>query len=192
VDSLFVSINCVFHSTQIGNMVRDNRKLFLSKRVWFKFKGYAYGQMHKLDGKEPTGKRKESVDKYGFDVKYAYHIVRLMNECQQILTDGDVDLQRSKEELKSIRRGEWTEQRIKEYFESSLPGLEDIYKKSTLPEHPPEDKIKKLLLECLESHYGTLSGIVEQPDVAIQALRDIDIIVSKARSVLWENQPVSQ
>lgn len=191
IDSLFVPINCVLHCTQIGNMVRDKRKLFLSKQIWFKYKGYAFAQLHKLENKQPTGKRKEDVDKYGFDTKFSYHIVRLMNECQQMLVEGDLDLQRSREELKSIRRGEWNEERIKKHFENSLPALEDAYRKSSLPEYPPEKEIKKLLLECLEHHYSNLIGIVEQPDMAIQSLKEIDIIINKART-LWENQQVSQ
>lgn len=148
--------------------------------------------MHKLDGKEPTGKRKESVDKYGFDVKYAYNIIRLLDECQQILIEGDLDLQRNREELKSVRRGEWTEADIKEEFERRLPALEDIYRKSSLPERPPEDKLKKVLLDCLEHHYGSLSGIIEQPDFAVQTLKDIDNILEKARNILWKSQPSCQ
>jgi len=49
IDSLFTPINCVLHSTAIGNMVRENRKMFLHKGCWHKFKGYAYSSMHKCD-----------------------------------------------------------------------------------------------------------------------------------------------
>ncbi|TLD40174.1 MAG: hypothetical protein JETT_3561 [Candidatus Jettenia ecosi] len=36
--------------------------------------------MHKMKSKEREGKRKEMVDKYGYDVKFAYHIVRLLSD----------------------------------------------------------------------------------------------------------------
>ncbi len=184
IDSLFVPESCVLHCTSIGHMVRDKRKLFLSRRVWNKFKGYAYGQLHKLDNKVPTGKRKESVDTFGYDVKYAYHIVRLMNECYQILTEGDLDLQRSREELKSIRRGEWTEERLRLHFEKQLPTLEEARDKSTLPNDPDESKIKKLLLECLEAHYGSLAGVVHEPELAVKAIKEIEDIARKTMRVL--------
>lgn len=59
IDSLFTPENCVVHCTQVGRMVRDNRKLFLSKRVWVKFRGYAASQMHK----ERKGQETEEMNK---------------------------------------------------------------------------------------------------------------------------------
>lgn len=51
VDSLFVPTRCVLHSSSIGNHVRDNRKMFLSKAVYHKFRGYAHSQLHKMKDK---------------------------------------------------------------------------------------------------------------------------------------------
>lgn len=55
VDVLFVPTKCVLHSTAIGNEVRDHRKIFLSKRAWHKFKGYAFSQLHKAKHKNIEG-----------------------------------------------------------------------------------------------------------------------------------------
>jgi predicted nucleotidyltransferase len=52
VDSLFTPVRCVLYCSQIGNYVRENRKLFLHKGAWFKFKGYAYSQLYKLKNKK--------------------------------------------------------------------------------------------------------------------------------------------
>ena len=41
IDSLFVPRNCILHSTPIADMIREQRKLFLHKGCWAKFKGYA-------------------------------------------------------------------------------------------------------------------------------------------------------
>ena len=57
IDSLFTPVNCVLHSTRVGNLVREHRRLFLHKGAWPKFKGYAYSQLHKLTNKAPQGKR---------------------------------------------------------------------------------------------------------------------------------------
>ena len=71
IDSLFVPERCISFMTPIGNMVRDNRRLFLHKGAYHKYKGYAYSQLHKCRIKtNPTGKRKELVKKYGFDTKF--------------------------------------------------------------------------------------------------------------------------
>src|SRR5206468_3796781 len=106
IGSLFTPATCVLHSTRVGNLVRENRRLFLHRGAWPKFKGYAYSQLHKIAIKEPTGKRAEVVAAHGYDTKFAYHVVRLLGEVEQILLEGDIDLQRDNERLKAIRRGE--------------------------------------------------------------------------------------
>jgi len=175
VDSLFTPINCIIHSTAIGNMVRDKRKLFLHKGCWPKFKGYAHSQLHKIKLKTPQegSKRYDNVQKFGFDVKFAYHIVRLMLEAEQILAHGDLDLQRDREILKAIRRGEWTEQEIEKFFNDKEVGLERVYEESKLPWGPDEPKIKELLLNCLEHHFGSLDKVVIVPNKIENALRQI-------------------
>ena len=55
IDSLFVPRRCVLHSTQVGNLVRENRKMFLHKGSWFKFKGYAYSTLNKIRTKKHKG-----------------------------------------------------------------------------------------------------------------------------------------
>ena len=153
IDSLFVPLRCVTHSTAIGTLVRERRFDFLSKKCWHTFKGYAYSQMHKMDIKNPEGKRKIMVEKYGYDVKYAYHLVRLLNEIEQILLEGDLDLERNREQLKAIRRGEWTVKEVKEYFNTKERDLEALYKMSDLPNLAQYDKIRELLFECLAMYF---------------------------------------
>jgi uncharacterized protein len=55
IDSIFTPVSCVLHSTQIGNLVRENRKIFLHKGSWHKFKGYAYSQIHKIRRRVANG-----------------------------------------------------------------------------------------------------------------------------------------
>lgn len=179
IDSLFVPRNCVLYSTSIGEMVRERRKIFLHKGCWAKFKGYAYGQIHKMRTKVPEGGRKKIIEEYGYDVKFAYHVVRLLNEVEQILIDEDLDLSRNKEQLKAIRRGEWSQNQVDAYFADKEKQLEQIYINSQLQAVPDKSAIKKLLLECLENHYGSLGDCVVVEEAAAMALREIGIIVHK-------------
>jgi len=183
IDSLFVPQRCVLHITPIGDMVRDNRKLFLHKGAWHKFKGYAYAQMRKLKTKQPQGKRKKILEEYGYDVKFAYHVVRLLDEVEQILTEQDIDLERNREQLKAIRRGDWAVDEIEEYFSFKEKELETLYTTCELPAKPDEGKIQTLLLNCLEHHYGDLSSCVVDKDEAIKALKEIDKIVSGVKTL---------
>jgi len=58
---LYVPDNCVLHITQIvGNLIRENRHIFLSKKCWQTFKGYSYSQLKKASN---TGEKNELVQK---------------------------------------------------------------------------------------------------------------------------------
>jgi predicted nucleotidyltransferase len=184
IDSLFTPATCVLHSTAVGNLVRENRRLFLHRGAWPKFKGYAYSQLHKLAIKQPRGKRAELVAEHGYDTKFAYHVVRLLGEVEQILVEGDIDLQRDNERLKAIRRGEWTEARLRQWAADKEADLERAYAASKLPARPDEDRLKELLLNCLEQHYGSLQGCVIQPDRAVAALRAIQAELDRVRDLL--------
>ena len=183
IDSLFVPDRCVLFITKIGTMVRDQRKEFLHKGSWHKFKGYAYSQTKKMMTKSPDvgSRRYEDIQKHGYDTKFAYHVVRLLNEVEQIMTEGDLSLDRNREQLKAIRRGEWTAEQIQRYFDQKESELEGLYTTSKLPHSPDEDKIKGLLLACLEEYYGSLEGMVATPDAERKALRDIDAALATVR-----------
>ncbi len=190
IDSLFVPDRCVLFCTDIGQMVLDDRKAFLHKGAWHKFKGYSYSQLSKMKGKnpQPGSKRYKSIQKYGYDVKFAYHIVRLLDEGEQILTEHDLHLDRNSAQLKDIRAGNWTVERIEQYFIDKEKALENLYASSKLRHAPDEKRIKQLLLNCLEQHYGSLAAVqgscVEQPTLELGILREIDSSLDRIRSKL--------
>lgn len=128
--------------------------------------------------------RAENVKVQGFDRKYCYHVVRLISEVEQILTEHDLDLQRNREHMKAIRRGEVTMEEVQKWFSDKEKSLEVIYNNSTLRYSPDEPAIRQLLLDCLEEHYGSLADAVVSPDRAVQALRDIQAVIEKNRSIL--------
>jgi predicted nucleotidyltransferase len=171
IASLFTPNNCVIHSTKISSIVRENRKLFLHKGAWFKFKGYSFAQMSKIKGgqNKSNPKRAATIEEHGYDLKFAMHVVRLLAEVEQIMIEGDLDLQRNREQLKSIRRGEWSLERIQTYFDEKERSLEDVYTTSKLPHSPDEMVIRNILLNCLEEHYGDLSQVVKR-DISVDAL----------------------
>lgn len=179
IDSLFTPQDCVLHITKVGNMVRDGRKLFLHKGAWHRFKGYSYAQLHKMKSKNPTGKRLETVEKYGYDVKFGYHVIRLLDEAEQIMVEGDIDLRRNREQLKAIRRGDVPEADLMAMAAEKEKALERVYESSTLQHSPDESKIKELLLQCLEEHYGSLGGVIVNEDRMATAIRAIQDIVEK-------------
>ena len=181
IDSLFTPRRCVMHSTQVGEIVRENRKLFLHKGAWHKFRGYAYSQMHKIKGKVNASNpaRAETIAKIGYDVKFAYHVVRLLDEVEQIMVEQDLNLERNREQLKSIRRGEWTLEQIQAHFEAKERALENTYAASTLRHSPDEAAIKDVLLTCLEMHFGSLQNAVQREVSVDRLVRDLQDVLAR-------------
>lgn len=184
VDSMFVPRECITHTSRVGEMVREKRHMFLHKGSWYRYKGYAYSQLNKMGKKDGDGKRQASIAKYGYDVKQAYHLVRLLDECEQIFSTGDLDLRRNSEQLKAIRRGEVLEADIRRFAADKEHVLENLRYESDLPDRPDEEAIKQLLLECLEEHYGTLDACIVTDNAPIVVLRDIANIIERNRGLL--------
>lgn len=188
IDVLFVPDRCVTKATSIGQYIRLNRKLFLSKKAFHTFTGYAYSQKSKIrtiedirnaQGQDITTKRRDSIEQYGYDTKFASHTVRLINQCEQMFTEGDLDLERSKEVLKSIRRGEWKLSEIHDYFKSKEASLQQLYHQTTspIPHKPDVDRIRAVLYECLEMWFGNVSTAISTPHEGL--LRDLKGLVAR-------------
>jgi hypothetical protein len=182
IDSLFTHETMVQHITQVGQILRENRKKFLHQGVCDKFKGYVYAQVHKMQTKQPEegSKRARLVEQFGMDVKFAHHVVRLLNEAEMLLLEGDLDLQRNREQLKSIRRGEWTQEQILDYFEKKRVQLEEARARSPLPPAPDERAVRDLLLKCLEAHYGSIDRAIAVPGRAEDLLRQVRELIEGA------------
>lgn len=187
IDTLFTREEHVLHCTTIGRMFRDNRKLFISKRIWNTFRGYSMGQMKKMTDRTAKGARVEIINKFGYDVKFAYNIIRGFDEVHQLMETGEMDIQRAKEVMKSIRRGEWKIEEVVDFAKKKCAELDVAYTNCKLPEHPPELEIKQLLIQCLEEHYGSLSSVIQQPNWSIEALTKIDMLLDQYRGRLAES-----
>lgn len=181
LDSLFVPARAILFMTPIGQLVRENRWLFLHKGCTHRYLGYSYQQLTKMKTKNPTvsSKRKDGFDKWGYDLKFGLHIVRLLLQLEQILTEKDLDLERNSDILKSIRNGEWTFEQIEAYFRSNEKRLLALKDSSDLPHSPDMDKIKNILIQCLELHFGNLDTCITIGDPAATALKEVNLILDK-------------
>ena len=151
----------------------------MHKGCWHKFKGYAYSQFHKIETKvnRSNPKRAESIEKFGYDVKFAYHVVRLILEAEQILTEHDLDLERNSALLRAVRSGGWSLDRLKVFLYSKEKDLDDVYNKSSLRYRPNEQAIKELLLNCMEMHYGKIA-------TELHVSGDVNTLIAELKSVM--------
>jgi predicted nucleotidyltransferase len=137
----------------------ENRSLFASKNIYKSFCGYSYGQLHKMENMAYNGymgeKRKGLVDKFGFDTKNAQHLIRLLRQGIEFLETGELIVERPDSgELKQIKTGQWSIEKVKREANELLKQMELAFQKSRLPESVNDELIDKLVQEILIKHYA--------------------------------------
>jgi len=152
LDVLWTPERCVIKISEIGKKIRDNRQLFLNKASYHRFRGYAYAQQKRM----VQSNRTDLIEKYGYDVKNAYHIIRLALQGKQILETGDMVLDSNSQLLLDIRAGKYDLQSIEHMFSDLESDMERLYKTSDLRYEADMKALQKILLECLEMKYGYL------------------------------------
>jgi predicted nucleotidyltransferase len=184
LDVLFLPRRCILHSTKIAEHVREHRKEFLHKGAMGKLRGYAFSQISKIRNKTNSSnpKRAATIAEHGWDLKFGVHVVRLMLQCEQILVEHDLDIERNSEVLKSIRRGEWTLEQLDSWFDVKEKSLETLHANSTLRDKPDEESLKRLLLDVLEMHYGSLTTTVVQTSSMGTLLSELEALVEKYKA----------
>jgi len=65
------------------------------------------------------------------------------------------------------------EQEIFAWVSDKERQLETLYHQSTLPNDPDEAFLQRLLLRCLEEHFGSLENCIVSPDAATNAIQAI-------------------
>lgn len=92
-------------------------------------------------------KRAEMESRYGYDLKHALHLVRLLRMCREILQEGVVRVKRpDADELKSVLRGEWDYDSLVSWAQDQDKELIELAKKSSLPKRPDKHKLDSLCL----------------------------------------------
>lgn len=146
---LWLEPNYYLNITEAGQMLIDNRDLFVGKHVYSSFTGYAYAQLHKMTHNSFQGhmgeKRRSLVEKFGFDTKNAAHLIRLLRMGIEFLNEGQLHVQREDaSQLLEIKKGEWPLDKIIEESNRLFRLAEQSYINCKLPNHPDYKKINSL------------------------------------------------
>lgn len=105
--------------------------------------------------------RKEMVDDYGYDVKFAMHLIRLLLEGKELLETGKVVFPLKDETLlRDIRAGQYSMAEISEMAEDIENEVNLAFETSPLPSKPDYNAINNLLVSINES-YVTLQNVSE-------------------------------
>ena len=110
-------------------------------------------------------KRKAMVRKYQYDVKNASHLIRLLRMGSEFLATGKLQVYRDAdaEELKHIKRGGWTLDRVKNEAETLFAEVEASRARSPLPPTPDHAAANELLIKL----HAEVLGLDGRRDAAV-------------------------
>ena len=102
--------------------------------------------------RNPT--RAETERKVGYDVKHAAHLIRLLRMGIEILTTGEVIVNRERAgdaaQLKAIRNCKYSYEAVKNIADNLFNKIEEVYPKSTLPKYVDRSRINNICVELVE------------------------------------------
>ena len=141
-----------------GDRLIENRHLFISKKIYYAFVGYAYGQMKRMTHGNARGymgaKRKELLEKFGFDCKNASHLIRLLRMGIEFLREGELHVYRhDAPQLIEIKTGQWSLEQVQQEADHLFKRAEKAYDECKFPNEPDRDKVNALLVEILTEHF---------------------------------------
>jgi hypothetical protein len=100
-------------------------------------------------------KRKELVNRVGYDSKNAAHLIRLLRMGVEFLIEGDLKVSRAdSDELLAIKRGEWPLDRVRLEAERLFNLAEQAYSDSTLPPEPDSRRAEALCTKIISEYHG--------------------------------------
>ncbi len=108
---LFAPEESVVVSSALGRELRALRTSFLSRQAVERFLGYMHSQHERMLGqsKRDVPNRPELVERYGWDVKYGSHALRLAHQGYEIASTGHLTLPMpspDRERVLAVKRGE--------------------------------------------------------------------------------------
>jgi predicted nucleotidyltransferase len=154
---LWIRDNHYVKRHKYGQMLIDNRDLFVSKKIYHSFTGYAYSQLKRMTNPTKKGylgaKRKALVDKYGYDCKNASHCIRLLKMGMEFLIEGQLNVFRDDAPmLLEIKKGGWSLEDVQLEAKKLFTLADEAYVRSSLKNEPDYDAVNELVKEVLRDY----------------------------------------
>jgi hypothetical protein len=156
---LFVPDDEVVTITELGRDLRAQPDLIVSREAGHRFVGYLRSQRTRMLEGKVTGRvsRPELIAEFGFDTKYAGHMVRLGLQGVELLETGRITLpipEPSRSWIRDLRQGKHTQQEAiaaAKFLEARLLQLIDG---ADLPPRPDYARANRWLIGAYESAWA--------------------------------------
>ena len=157
IELLFAPKRNIIECDSIGDIFLDKRDLFVSNRCYNTFKGYAQSQRKKLEIKKTnmTGRRELSKE-YGYDTKFASHLIRLLFEGTQLLTEGFIKFPLENASfLRDVRAGKYSMMEFLEEAKHHERTMDLAYANCKLPNYKDTfSSINELVIDLVKRVHG--------------------------------------
>lgn len=165
----------------LGHLLINNRHLFRSRSAaYHSFTGYAHGQLKRMTHFQKYegymgDKRKKLVQEFGFDVKNAAHLIRLLHMGYEYLRDGILHVRRTWDRpmIMNIKQGGWTLDEIQSEADKYFEMCKKEVDRSPLPEEPDHEAIEKLTIKIIQDFLGRSYPAPDHPSCSPLGLAPI-------------------
>lgn len=137
--------------------IKTNTQHFISKRAGFHFIAFAKAMKLRLAGGNTGkhGQRPELEAEFGYDVKGAMHMLRVLGEGIELMNEGVITLPRSEVPfLKDVRNGKHTWDEVSEIAEERFRVLEERILLSRLPDELDRAKVSAIITRAQLDFWG--------------------------------------
>jgi predicted nucleotidyltransferase len=149
------ALHFLFTKSAVRNKTWANlsrhKDVFLSRSCVPQFLGFANAQLKRMTGQSGRGKkgqRPELEQKYGYDVKAGMHVIRLLYECQELVSTGKITLPRPERDLLiRVRTGKYSMDKVLAMAQKQFADCEEAARASSLPEKIDRAAVSTLLAE---------------------------------------------
>jgi predicted nucleotidyltransferase len=134
-----------------------NYPAFLSKHAGHHFIAFAKAMLLRLNGGNTGrhGQRPELEQEFGYDTKGAMHMLRVLGEGMELMTEGRITLPCPEAPyLKDVRNGKYTREEVNKTAEERFALLEDLTRKSALPDELDRAKISRIITKAQLVFWG--------------------------------------
>lgn len=170
---IFAPKEHILEVTESGQLMIDNRHLFVSKKLIKPMQGFAFGEWKKavdyFDQMRKLGaQRKDHISTFGYSIKNAYHAVRLLEECIELLQTGTITFPRPNADfLRQIRHGEIAVEVVKARYEELDAQVPNELAKSSIPDDVDRYRLNELFYNIIEPKLERFRNLRQLVQIAV-------------------------
>lgn len=153
--------------TPLAAELQELAPKFSSKEVGKAFLGYLKAQRLRLQGLQgqKNVNRQELIDQYGYDTKYAGHMVRLGMQGYSFMRNGYLTFPMDAGDLKLLKRvkdGDLTEAEVIDYAHSYEERIKEYIEAGSLRDKPDYETVEKWLVGVYQREWWNEDATASQ------------------------------